>query len=420
MGQTVAEKILAKKGGLENVKPGDIVFAGVDVIMLHEGGTFGSQLPLRELGVKRIADSLEVVIQHDHYVPAPTVSEATRQKVTREFAKKMNISAYYEIGRGGICHQILPEKGHVRPGEFIVGTDAHVTTYGALNAYAVGVGVTDMAVILATGKMWAMVPESVSIRLTGRLQAGAAAKDIVLVLLREFGEASLAYKSMEIDGPGVSQLSVEERMTICNMSSEMGIKAVMMKADIKVNEYVSARSVKPFSTIWADEDADYAEAREIDLDHIEPMVAKPSRPDNVGPVSEIAGTKIDQAFLGSCTNGRISDLRAAAAILKGHSVHQDVRMIVTPASQEIYLQAIEEGLVQQFVRAGALVTNPTCGACIGGHMGLLADDEVCIATSNRNFVGRMGSRKGQIYLASPATVAASAITGRIEDPRAFL
>ncbi|MBA7582082.1 2,3-dimethylmalate dehydratase large subunit [subsurface metagenome] len=305
-------------------------------------------------------------------------------------------------------------------GDFIVGTDAHVTTYGALNAYAVGVGVTDMAVTLATGKMWIAVPSSVKVKLTGRLREGASAKDVILRLLKEFGESTLAYKSLEIEGPALSHLSVDERMTICNMSSETGIKAVIMKADRTSNEYVMGRTAKPFHEVWADEDASYDDIREIDLDAIEPLIAKPSRPDNVVCVSDVIGTKIDQAFLGSCTNGRISDLRIAAKILKGHKVHPDVRLIITPASQEIYLQALEEGLIKQFIESGGLFTNPTCGACIGGSMGLLADGEVCISTSNRNFVGRMGSTKAEIYLASPATVAASAITGYIEDPRKFI
>ncbi len=417
MGQTVAEKIFAKKSGAESTRAGDTVFAAADVIMLHEGGTFLLQRPLSDLGVAKLAGNLEVVVLLDHYVPAPSVSAATRQKVTREFAKRAGVSSWYDVGRGGICHQLLPEKGHIRPGEFIVGTDAHVTTYGALGAYAVGVGVTDMAVTLGTGKMWIVVPESVRVRFKGALKEGVAGKDVMLVMMGIFGESSLIYKSLEIEGPGLGGLTVEDRMTICNMSSEMGIKAAIMKTDRASREYVSARSRKPFQEVWADDDAVYADEREIDLDTIVPMVAKPSRPDNVAPVADCVGTRIDQAFLGSCTNGRITDFRIAAGILKDHKIHPDVRLVVTPASQEVYLQALDEGLIRQFIVAGALVTNPTCGACIGGSMGLLADGEVCISSSNRNFIGRMGSRKADIYLASPATVMASAITGRISDPR---
>ncbi len=420
MGQTVAEKMFSLKSGQPSVKPGDIVYADVDVIMLHEGGTFGIQRPFNELEVGKLAENLEVVVLMDHYVPAPSVSAATRQKVTREFAKKMNISSWYDIGRGGICHQLLPEKGHIRPGEFIVGTDAHVTTYGALGAFAVGVGFTDMAVILATGKMWVKVPESVKIILKGTLKPGVYGKDIVLYMLRMFGESSLAYKSIEIEGPGVEQLTVEDRMTICNMCSEMGVKAATMKADQKSNDYVYWRTGKPFKEIWSDEDANYEKVCEIDLGTLEPLVAKPSRPDNVTEVTEIIGTRVDQAFLGSCTNGRITDLRIAADILKDRKIHPDVRLIITPASQEVYLEALDEGLIKQFIKAGATVTNPTCGACIGGSMGLIADGEVCISSSNRNYVGRMGSTKGFIYLASPAIVAASAISGYIDDPRKYL
>ena len=419
MGQTVAEKIFAKKSGKECVKAGDTVFAAADVIMLHEMTSF-LQWPLAALGVEKLAENLEVVVQLDHYVPAPTTAMAERQKVTREFAKRMNVAAWYDVGRGGICHQILPEKGHIRPGEFVVGTDAHVTTYGALGAYAVGVGISDMAVILGTGKMWVVVPNSVKVIFNGELRPGVSGKDIMLVLMGMFGESTLAYKSLEIEGPGLSPLTVEDRMTICNMSSEMGVKAVIMKTDRASNEYVYSRTLKPFKEVWADEDAVYDDVREIDLATIEPMIAKPSRPDNVAPVTEVVGKKIDQAFLGSCTNGRITDLRIAGAILKDHKIHPDVRLIVTPASQEIYVQALDEGLIKQFITAGALVTNPNCGACLGGHMGLMADGEVCISSSNRNFIGRMGSRKSEIYLASPATVMASAITGQISDPREYL
>lgn len=420
MGKTVAEKVFAKKSGQDSVKPGDVVFAKVDVAMMHEAGTNGIQRPLRELGVGKLAEHIEIVILLDHYVPAPNVANATRHKVTREFAKRMGIPSWYEAGRGGICHQVLPEKGHVRPGEFIVGTDAHVTTYGALDAYAVGVGFTEMAVILATGKMWVVVPESVKVILRGQLGPGVSEKDVVLLLLREFGLSRLTYKSLEIEGPAIGQFTVDGRMTICNMCSEMGIKAVVMKPDKQSNDYVLERTSKPFQEIWADQDASYEEVREFDVSSIGPLVAVPSTPDNVVPVTDVDGTRIDQAFLGSCTNGRISDLRVGARMLEKHKVHPDVRLIVTPASQDVYLQALDEGLIRQFITAGALVTNPTCGACIGGHMGLLADGEVCIASSNRNFVGRMGSTKGQVYLASPATVVASAISGHIKDPRKVL
>ncbi len=420
MGKTVAEKIFSKKSGQGSVKPGDVVFADVDVVMMHEGGANGVQRSLRELGVGKVAENIEIVIVLDHYVPASTVADAGRQKVAREFAKRMGIPAWYEVGRGGICHQVLPEKGHVRPGEFIVGTDAHMTTYGALDAYAVGVGFTDMAVILGTGKMWVVVPGSVKVILKGQLGAGVSSKDVVLLLLREFGLSRLNYRSLEIEGPAVSQFPVDGRMTICNMSSELGIKAVVMKPDRNSNDYVRERTRKPFQEVWADPDASYEEVREMDVGSIGPLVAKPSTPDNVVPVTDVVGTKIDQAFLGSCTNGRISDLRIAAKMLEGRKLHPDVRLIVTPASQEVFLQALDEGLIRQFVAVEALVTNSTCGACIGGHMGLLADGEVCISSSNRNFVGRMGSTKAQVYLASPETVVASAISGYIEDPRKYL
>jgi 3-isopropylmalate dehydratase large subunit len=420
MGYTFAEKVLAKKSGNDAVRAGDVVYTKPDVIMLHEGGTFGLQRPFEELGIERIADGMEVVVLLDHYVPAPSVGHSTRQKVTRAFAKKMNITAWYEAGRGGICHQLLPEKGYVRPGELLVGTDAHMTTHGAVGAMGIGVGFTDMAVILGTGKMWTVTPKSVKITLSGRLRTGSSAKDVILKMMEMFGESKLAYRSIEVHGEGVIGLSVEDRMTICNMASELGIKSISMETDLMAREYVEGRSVKPFREVWADPDAEYEEQYAIDLCEIEPMVALPHSPGNVKPLRMAEGVRIDQAFLGSCTNGKISDLRAAADILRGHRVHQDVRLIVTPASQEVYIQALEEGLIKMFIESGALVTNPTCGACIGGHMGILADDEVCISASNRNFVGRMGSTKSSVYLASPEAVAAAAITGHITDPREFM
>jgi 3-isopropylmalate dehydratase large subunit len=362
---------------------------------------------------------MEVIILLDHYVPAPSVGHSTRQKVTREFARNMNIAAWYEAGRGGVCHQILPEKGYVRPGELLVGTDAHMTTHGAFGALGIGVGFTDMAVILGTGRMWTVVPKTVRIVFSGRLRKGSSSKDVILKMMEMFGESSLAYRAAEVHGEGVDTLTVEDRMTICNMASELGIKSIAMRTDIQSREYVEGRSVKPFREVWADPDAEYEADYFINLDDIEPMAALPHSPGNVKPLAEIQGVKVDQAFLGSCTNGKISDLRAAAGVLKGHRVHPNVRLIVTPASQEIYLQAMEEGLLKQFVEAGALVTNPTCGACIGGHMGILADGEICISASNRNFVGRMGSTKSFVYLASPEAVAAASITGEITDPRIF-
>ncbi len=420
MGLTVAEKIFRSKGDNPHAKPGDMVFLYPEVAMIHEGGTFGLLDPISQMGIERIVDSIEVVALLDHFVPAPTVAYANMHKETRAFVKRMKIRDWYEIGRGGICHQILPEQGHVRPGELIAGTDAHTTTYGALGAYPIGVGWTDMAVTLATGRMWAILPESVKLILNGRLQPGVSSKDIILYLLREFGESSLTYKSVEVEGPGLSTLSVDERMTICNMSSEMDVKTMIMKPDQQVMDYVSRRTNKHFNAVWADGDATYSRITEIDIGRLEPLVACPHSPGNVRPLADMAGTRINQAYVGSCTNGRLDDLRAAWNVLKGHQVHPDVRMIVTPASREIFLQALEEGLVKNFMEAGAVVTNPNCGACIGGHMGLLADGEVCAATSNRNFIGRMGSIESEVYLLSPAAAAAAAITGALTDPREFI
>ena len=420
MGLTAIEKVFRQRGDNPAARPGDTVYLYPEVAMIHEGGTFGLIPPITEMGAEKIVDSIEVVCMIDHFVPAPTVAYANMHKATREFAKKMKIRDWYEIGRGGICHQLMPEKGHVRPGELLAGTDAHMTTYGAFGACSIGVGWTDMAVILATGKMWAIVPESVKIILTGKLGAGVSSKDIVLHFLREFGESSLTYKAIEVEGPGLESLSVDDRMTICNMSSEMDIKTIIMKPDQKVMDYVHKRTNKPFAPVWSDDDAVFEKIIEFDISKLEPLAACPHSPSNVRPVTDVAGKRIDQSFIGSCTNGRLSDLRDAWSVLKGHQVHPDVRMVVTPASQEVFLEAVEEGLIKNFMEAGAVVTNPNCGACIGGHMGLLADGEVCAATSNRNYPGRMGSIHSEIFLMSPFSAAAAAVAGMLADPRDYL
>jgi len=419
VGMTMVEKILAKHAGLDRVTPGQIVEAQVDVVMLHDIGTPGIQRPFKELGADKIADNVDCVIIPDHYVPAPTVQAAENLKITRAFARKMNVTHYYELGRGGICHHVMIEKGHVLPGQIIVAPDSHATTYGACGALGTGLGVTDTAIALGTGSLWFQVPETVKIILTGKLGRSVSAKDAALFLLKEFGEAKLIYKCVEIVGPVVDELSLDGRACMANMMLEAGVKACLFAPDDKTMEYLKQRVAKVPEPVLADGDAHYEEVITFDLSNLPPIVAAPHSPSNGKSVLEVAGTKIDQAFLGSCTNGRLEDLRIGAAILKGKKVHPSVRMLVTPASQEIYRQADAEGIVQIFIDAGAFVTNPGCGVCLGGHLGVIASGEVCIASSNRNFRGRMGSVAGEIYLASPAVVAAAALAGEIADPRIF-
>jgi len=419
MGMNITEKILARASGKSYCAPGEIIEASIDVAMLHDIGTPGIQSPLKELGITTLPPSVEVVIILDHFVPAPTAKAADNLKLTREFARKHHIESYYEVGRGGICHQVMAEKGHIRPGEVIIAPDSHTTTYGAFGAFAVGLGVTDMAIGLGLGKLWFKVPPTVKIVLRGKLRPATSAKDISLLLLGELGTETLSYKAVELAGNVIEEMSVDGRMCICDIAAEMGAKNCIIAPDKTTLAYLQTRTNKPLPLLASDPDAGYEEVREFDVSALEPQVACPHVPTNVRPVRAVAGVKIDQAFFGSCTNGRMEDLRIAAHIIKGKLVHPDVRLIITPASQDIYLAAMQEGLWEIFINAGALITNPTCGACFGGHMGLLADGETCISTSNRNFVGRMGSTKAGIYLASPATVAASAVAGRIADPEEY-
>ncbi len=367
--------------------------------------------------MKRVWDSRRIVIVFDHLVPASSVRAAELQKIMRDFAGEQGIRSFYDAGRGGICHQVMPERGHVRPGELVVGADSHTCTYGALGAFATGIGATDMAAVFATGSLWFRVPAAIRVNVTGALPRYVTPKDLILSVTGMIGADGATYKALEFTGPTVRDISVDGRLTMCNMAVEMGAKVGIVPPDEKTLDYVKQRTDRPFKPVRSDPDAEYEETVEIDVAKLEPQVACPPNVDNVKPVSEVGRVRIDQAFLGSCTNGRLEDLRVAAEMLKGRRVKDGVRLIVAPASQDIFLQAAREGLLETFVEAGALVCNPNCGPCLGGHMGLLAPGEVCVSSSNRNFVGRMGSPEAQVYLASPATVAASALTGEITDPR---
>jgi 3-isopropylmalate/(R)-2-methylmalate dehydratase large subunit len=411
MGYTMTQKIFMKKLGHE-VTTGETYLVPADVVMMHETGTAGTTTALKKIKFDKPDPSLEIVMLSDHFVPAHLLGHAENQKTTREYAHKWGVKNYYEIGRAGICHQVLPEKGHIRPGELVVDTDAHATTYGGLGCLGLGVGVTDMAILVASGKIWLRMPKVLGVHLDGELRPGIAAKDLAITLLHDIDFDYLNYWVVEFYGPGAKTISIDSRLSLCNMMSEGGIKSCLVECDEKTDEYVKSKTTKKYELLTPDPDAKYDHTVNIDLGKIEQMVALPHLPTNGAPVSQVKNVKINQAFIGSCTNGRIEDLRIAASILKGKKIHPDVRLIITPASHEIWLQALREGLLEIFAECDAVVTNATCGACIGAH-GLLAKGEVCISSSNRNFVGRMGSVESKIYLASPATVAASAIAGEI-------
>jgi 3-isopropylmalate/(R)-2-methylmalate dehydratase large subunit len=416
----ISEKILAATSGRDYVKPGDIVETKVDMAMINEiTGPLAIQM-FKRIGLSKVWDNQRIVLVLDHQVPADSVKSAELHKIMRTFAREQNIAYLYDVGDGGICHQVMVERGHVRPGELIVGADSHTCTYGALGAFATGIGSTEMAAVFATGKIWLKVPSTIKINVTGKFRKFVTPKDLILNIIGKIGADGAIYKAIEFTGPTISEMSISGRLTLCNMTVEMGAKTGIIEPDEKTIQYVRARTNKPFNIFRSDLDAEYERTLEFNVDNLEPMVACPHSVDNVKPVKDVEGIEIDQAFLGSCTNGRLEDLELAAKILRGKRVKKGVRMLVTPASSEVYLQALKMGLLEVFIKAGAYVCNPTCGACFGGHMGLLAAGEVCISSSNRNFVGRMGSPEAKIYLASPATVAASAIEGKITDPRRFV
>ena len=415
----ITEKILAKASNKNVVSPGEIVNADVDIVMIHDlTGPLAIEA-FKRIGVNRVWDNQKIVIILDHQVPAESVKAAELHKMLRQFAKEQKIRIY-DVGRGGICHQVMPEKGHVLPGTVILGADSHTCTYGAFGAFATGIGSTEAAAVFATGKIWLKVPEAIKINVTGQFQKYVAPKDLILHIIGKLGVDGATYKSVEFTGPTIRGMSVAGRMTMCNMTVEMGAKNGIVEPDEATRKFLEGRTAKPlmpFEPLRSDADASYERVVDVNVSDLTPQVACPPSVDNVKPASEMSSVQIEQAFIGSCTNGRIEDLRAAAEILKGRKIKEGVRALVIPASQEVYLQALKEGLIEVFTEAGAMVCGSTCGPCLGGHIGLLASGETCISTSNRNFIGRMGSTQANVYLASPATVAASAVTGRITDPR---
>lgn len=417
MGMTMTQKILAAHAGLDEVVPGQLIQANVDFALANDVTAPMAIRIMRENGLDTVFDRDRVCLVMDHFVPNKDIKSAEECKLCRDFARHHELANFFDVGTMGIEHALLPEQGLVTAGDVVVGADSHTCTYGALGAFSTGVGSTDIAAIMATGSTWFRIPEALKINLTGALGPWTSGKDVILWLIGLIGVDGALYQSLEFTGPGVAALSIDDRFTICNMAIEAGAKNGIFPVDDVTHAYLEGRSQRKPRTYAADDNAVYERTVDVDLASIEPTVSLPHLPENAQAARELSRISLDQCVIGSCTNGRISDLRIAASILKGRRVHPRVRTIVIPATQEIYLQALREGLVETFIEAGAIVSTPTCGPCLGGHMGILAAGERAIATTNRNFVGRMGHVESEVYLASPAVAAASALAGHIADPR---
>ncbi|MEA3355898.1 MAG: 3-isopropylmalate dehydratase large subunit [Candidatus Bipolaricaulota bacterium] len=418
MGMTFAQKVLAAKAGLESVAVGQIVEVEPDFCMSHDN-TAAIAKKFAKIGVDRVKNPERFVIVLDHTVPASTEKYALGHKEIRQFVREQGIANFYDMGVG-ICHQVLPEKGFALPGALILGSDSHTTTYGAFGAFSAGVGRSEMAVLYATSKIWLKTPATFKIIVTGHLEEPITSKDLILKIIGDIGADGALYRSIEFTGRAIEEMSLSSRMVLSNMAIECGAKNGYIAPDKRTFAFLEGRAVRKYTPVYPDPDARYEKVLKFDATRLDPQVAKPHTVDNVSPIGEVAGTKIDQALIGTCTNGRLEDLRLAGKILSGNKVADGVRLLILPASQEVLLGALKEGLIKIFVEAGALVLSPGCGPCLGAHQGVLAPGEVCLSTANRNFKGRMGSAEAEIYLASPATVAASAITGTISDPRRFL
>ncbi len=416
MGMTMTQKILAAHAGLDSVKAGQLIEAKLDLVL---GNDITSPVAIKEFarfGCDCVFDREKVALVPDHFTPNKDIKAAEQCKMIREFANKYDVKNYFEIGEVGIEHALIPEKGLVVAGDAVIGADSHTCTYGALGAFSTGVGSTDMAAAMATGKAWFKVPAALRFNLHGKLKGFASGKDVILHIIGMIGVDGALYKSMEFGGDGLINLSMDDRLCMANMAIEAGGKNGIFEVDEKTIEYIKEHSEKEFTVYKADDDAEYEKVYDIDLSSIRPTVAFPHLPDNTRTIDEVGEVKIDQVVIGSCTNGRIEDLRVAAKILDGKHVAKGIRVIIIPGTQKIYLQAIHEGLVDIFVNAGAIFSMPTCGPCLGGHMGILAKGERAVSTTNRNFVGRMGHPESEVYLASPAVAAASALTGYITNP----
>jgi 3-isopropylmalate/(R)-2-methylmalate dehydratase large subunit len=417
MGMTITEKILAAHSSEAVVKPGDLIFCTIDLVLSLDIGTASAIKIFERMGASRVFDPEKVVMVNDHFVPAKDIEAAELSRKMRLFARDQKLPYYFEVGRSGICHLLLMEKGLVRPGQVVVGGDSHTCTAGAVGAFAVGVGSSDLAASLALGENWFRVPETIRIVFSGKLPEWTSGKDLILLVLKELGIEGARYKALEFGGETIESLPMSDRITICNMAGETGAKNAIIEPDQVTREFLEERGIDATDGIKSDNDAAYASVFEFQVDDLEPLVATPSLPSNVKRVREVDGVTLDQVFIGSCTNGSLEDFRRAARLLEGRKVHESVRLIAIPGTPKILTRMIEEGIAKTFLEAGAVLGPCTCGPCLGAHMGVLAADEVALSTSNRNFVGRMGHPTSQLYLASPVVAAASAVLGRIADPR---
>ncbi len=414
---TLAEKMLADRSGLREVQPGQIVETPVDLVM---GNDITAPIAIKEFeaaGATRVFDPERVALVMSHFVPAKDINSADQSRIMRQFAKAHQIKHYYPEGTGGIEHTLLPERGIVVPGDIVIGADSHTCTYGGLGAFATGVGSTDLAYAMATGRTWFKVPESMRFIYSGKRPPFVTGKDLILRTIKTIGDDGALYRAMEFTGEAIADLPMEDRLTMSNMTIEAGGKVGIVPTDDLTLRYEQGRAQRPWRLYAADPGARYVAEYEIDVSKLEPQVAFPSLPSLTRGISDVGDVLIDQVFIGSCTNGRLSDLRVAASILRGQKVHPDTRLIVIPATQDVYKAALREGLIEVFVEAGASVSTSTCGPCLGGHMGVLGKGERCLSTSNRNYVGRMGDREAEVFLANPAVAAATAVRGRITDPR---
>lgn len=413
---TITEKIFADHAGLEEVKAGDLITAKVDITLANDITAPVAIKEFKKIGVDKVFDKSRVVFVPDHFVPNKDIKSAEQVKMIREFSREQDLENFFEVGRMGIEHALLPEKGIVTAGDLVIGADSHTCTYGALGAFSTGVGSTDLACAMASGETWFKVPSAIKVEFNGKLNKWVSAKDLILHLIGDIGVDGALYKTIEVSGNVIEEMDMDGRFTFCNMAIEAGAKNGIIAPDEKTREYLEGRSIRPYKFYQSDEGAQYERVIKYDVSQIEPTVAFPHLPENTRPISKVGDIKIDQAVIGSCTNGRLSDLAITAEILKGRQVHKDVRLIVFPGTQDIYLEAIRLGYVQTIVEAGGAVSTPTCGPCLGGHAGILAAGERAISTTNRNFVGRMGHVDSEVYLASPAIAAASAILGKIASP----
>ena len=416
---TLVEKMLAEHSDNKGVSPGEFINVRVDLVMANDITAPIAIREFRRLGVDRVFDPGKVVMVPDHFVPNKDIASAEQAKLMREFAHEQGL-IYFELGEMGIEHVLLPEQGLVLPGEVVIGADSHTCTYGALGAFATGMGSTDIASAMATGDIWMKVPHTIRLVYHGNLGEWVSGKDLILHTIGDIGVDGALYSAMEFAGEAIEALSMDGRFTMANMAIEAGAKAGIFGVDNKTQLYVKSRAERPYLVYEPDNGAEYSNVIEYDVSDMEPQVALPHSPANARPVSQVGNIEINQAVIGSCTNGRIEDMRIAAQILKGRKIHPGVRCIIIPGSQQVYLDALAEGMLGVFIRAGAVVSTPTCGPCLGGHMGVLADGERCVSTTNRNFVGRMGSTKSEVYLANPAVAAASAVAGRIASPEEVL